>query len=952
MTSHASSPARTEVPFRNLPWLITGVFLVFYLCTMSHGAGVGGIAAIAKVTGWDWEPFLQFPLYFLVTLPFHVLPTSWQPIALNAFSALLAAGTLGLIARSVQLLPQDRTKDQRERERSKHGLLTGSSAWLPPVAAVVMCGLQLLFWKEATNASVDMLNLFVLAWLIRELLEFRIDGRERRLAVLAFVYGLGVTSNAALIGLFPFMLGALIWVLGRSFFRSRLILKLFAAGVAGLLIYLLLPAVAVSSGKLELSFGDALLQNLRTQKAVLQIGFNNRLFPMVMCFGSLFPLILIGIRWPSNFGDTSAAGGLLTRLMFRVLALIYLAASLAMNFQLQHAAKAQAETGLSFHSLFLLSALVLGYSLAYLLVVFGKQPGKTWQKTGPLGELVNKAMVGLAWLVLPLVAVGLVRQNYAKVHELNVSPLYDFAANVAQQLPKEPALILSDDNVLLSLVADQLARAGGNPHWLLHTRSLSAPGYHSHLNKLTGGTWPVVPADMVTERKVADPYLVKLVADVATNRPVVYLHPSFGYYFEWFHPAENQFVYDLRRYTNATVQVPVPAKAVLEQQEKFLQSYWTATLSPLSDKIKSGDASVADNFLAMVQSRALNHWGTRLQLADQFAQATPWFERASQLFTNNVCALINLEFNRHQQAGATNAFALSDATISVWKNYRDNIQAALGYGGPIDEPGFCVGLGNLFAAGNLQRQAAQQYLRALTLTPNNQFARVQLARTFLQARAPDRALAILKEIREQSAATGLNEFAQIDLASLEASARYGKGEFDQANALLDDLAKRYPSQPMVFEVLSQMYLNLATVRSEFIPRAETAVNRHYGLNPTNLVALNNLGTVAYLKQDWATADAKYSEALAVNPESQGTRLNRAMANLRAGKFERSLEDYQWLLEKNPNAYVVRYGLGEIAEKQSQAAEALKHFAVYLDLAPKSTPEYTNVVERVAKLKSR
>jgi len=952
MTSPSSSSSRADVPFARLPWLLAGAFLVVYLVTLSPGAGLTGLAPIAKLTGWDWQPFLHFPLYFLVTLPFRVLPESLQPAALNAFSALLAAGTLGLLARAVQLLPQDRTRDQRERERSRHGLLTGPAAWLPATAAVVMGGLQLLFWQGATNASVDILNLFVLAWLIRQVLEFRIDGRESRLGWLALGYGLGVTSNAALIALFPFMLGALIWIMGRSFFRSPLILKLFTAGLAGLLLYLLLPVLAVSSDQLEITFWEALRQNLATQKGVLQIGFNSRLFPMVMCLGSLFPLILIGVRWPSSFGDTSAAGGLVRQFMFRVLTLVFIAGSLAMNFHLQHAAKAQSETGLSYHSLFLLSALVLGYSLGYLLVVFGKEPGRAHSKPGPLGVLLSRAMVALAWLILPLVAVGLGWQNFPQVRALNRSPLYDYATEVARQLPPEPALVLSDDHTLLWLVADQLRHAGATPHWLIHTRSLSEPGYHRHLNRLTGGAWPPVPADAVIDNKVADIFLVQSVANVATNRPVVYLHPSFGYYFEWFHPVENGFTYGLRRYTNATVQVPVPVEAEVQRQQQFWEGQWQTTLAPLTGRIQTGRASLPDGFFAQVQSRALNHWGTRLQQADRFADATPWFERASQLFTNNVSALINLEFNRHHLAGATNAFALTDQTVSVWKNYRDNIQAALTYGGPIDEPGFCVLLGNLFAAGNLQRQAAQQFTRALVLAPNNQFARVQLARTFVQAQAPDRALAILQKMREESEAVGLNEYAQIDLASLEASALFGKNEFDKANALLDGLAAKFPTQPVVFEVLSQMYLTAATMRAEFLPRAEQAVKRHFELGPTNLTAINNLGTIAFLKQDWNTADARYSEVLEKEPNAESSRLNRAMVNLRAGRLDRALEDYQLLAEKNPKVPAIQFGLGEIAEKQGRGADALQHLSAYLENAPRGTAEYTNVVARVGQLKGR
>lgn len=951
MTSHASSSSRTAVPFSKLPWLTGGIFLVLYLATLSRGAGAGGLAIISNVTGWDWQPMLQFPVYYVVSLPFRLLPVALQPVALNVLSAVLAAGTLALVTRSVQLLPQNRTREQRERERSEHGLLTGSSAWMPATAAAVVCGLQVMFWQGATNASVDILNLFLLAWVIREFLEYRIDRRERRLVVLAFVYGLGVTSDAAFITLFPFMLGGIIWAMGRSFFHSPLILKLLVAGVAGLLLYLLLPAVAVASGKVNMSFGDALLNNLRGQKAVLQTGFNNRLFPMVMCLGSLFPLILIGVRWPGSFGDISAAGSFATRMMFHVLALLFIAGSLAMNFHLQHVVKAQAETGIAFHSLFLISAIVLGYSVGYLLVVFGKQPGKAWKKPGPIGAALNKVMVAIAWLILPLVLVGLADQNYAQVHDLNVSPLYAYAAQVAQQLPREPALILSDDNTLLSLVADQLAHSGKTEHWLLHTRSLSEPGYHKVLHEITGGEWPTLPTNEVFEQKVADTYILKTVFSIATNRPVVYLHPSFGYYFEFFHPVEDRLVYDLKRYTNSTVQVPVPTEAEIQTHGKFLENWWKDTLAPLSDKIDSGRASIADNYLGQIESRALNAWGSRLQQADQMTNATPWFERAVRLFTNNVCARINLEYNRHRLSGGTNQFKLSDATLEVWKNYRDNIQLALSLGGPIDEPSFCIGLGNVFAAGHLARQAAQEFLRAVALTPNNPYPRVQLARTFLQGGAPDRALEVLKEIREKDS-EALNQYARIDLASIEATALFSKGEKEKATGILDELAKRYPDEPLVYEVESHIYLSIASRNSEFLPLAERAVKRHFDLSPTNFVALNDMGTLAMFKEDWTNAETYLTEALAKNTNAPEARLNRAIAYLRAGQLGQALDDYRLLEEKAPKNYRVQFGLGEIAEKQNRAADALKHFETYLSQAPRGTPEYSNVLDRVSKLRGR
>ena len=76
--------------------------------------------------------------------------------------------SLALLARSVALLPHDRTHDQRQKERSEFSLLSIRAAWLPPVLAALVCGLQLTFWENATGcASAEMFDLLLFAYVIR-----------------------------------------------------------------------------------------------------------------------------------------------------------------------------------------------------------------------------------------------------------------------------------------------------------------------------------------------------------------------------------------------------------------------------------------------------------------------------------------------------------------------------------------------------------------------------------------------------------------------------------------------------------------------------------------------------------------------------------------------------------------------------------------------------------------
>src|SRR2546426_1378901 len=240
-TTEQAVSSRNRFVSTTLPWVIAAAALAVSLVTLNRWISFSNLLQVAKVSGWTWQPELSEPLYWLLTYPFHWLPVKAIPIALNLLSALCAVLTLALLARSVALLPHDRTHEQRQREHGEFSLLSIPLAWLPPVLAALVCGLQLTFWEHATAASGEMLNLLLFAYVIRCVLEFRIDERESWLTRAALVYGLGMANNWAMIGFFPLFLVWLVWIRGLSFFDLRFLGRMFLWGLAGLLLYLLLP---------------------------------------------------------------------------------------------------------------------------------------------------------------------------------------------------------------------------------------------------------------------------------------------------------------------------------------------------------------------------------------------------------------------------------------------------------------------------------------------------------------------------------------------------------------------------------------------------------------------------------------------------------------------------------------------------------------------------------------
>src|ERR1043166_4339629 len=101
-----------------MPWALAAGGLLLYLVTLNHWVSFNSLLTVAKTSGWTWQPELSGPVYWLVTLPFRALPAALIPLTLNLFSTVCAALTLALLARSVALLPHDRTAQQRMRQGS------------------------------------------------------------------------------------------------------------------------------------------------------------------------------------------------------------------------------------------------------------------------------------------------------------------------------------------------------------------------------------------------------------------------------------------------------------------------------------------------------------------------------------------------------------------------------------------------------------------------------------------------------------------------------------------------------------------------------------------------------------------------------------------------------------------------------------------------------------------
>jgi hypothetical protein len=861
-----------------LPWWIAAGALVAYLITCNHGVAFGNLPAVGRLSGNTWRVDLSEPLTWLVTYPLHWLPTTVIPLALNVLAAVCASLTLALLARSVALLPRDRTEDQREREHGAFSLLSTRTAWLPPVFAVLVCGLQLTFWEQATVFSGEMLNLLLFAYVIRCLLEFRLENQDSWLFRAALVYGVGMANNWAMAGFLPLFFVALIWIKGLHFFNAAFLSRMFLLSLLGLSLYLLLPLGNALFNPIHVGFWLALRRILSDQKNILlALPFNKDVIlhsdpPLwVLALPAFLPVLVMGIRWPSSFGDPSNLGKALTNFIFHVahIALLFICLWVALG--PEKFCPRYVLPGLPLLPFYYLGALSVGYYSGYFLL-FGVKPRSNRPRPEPaLLNLLRRGVVSAVWLLAVLTPLWLLLRDLPQLLTTNGNLLQQYVQSMTAAWPPKGSVLLSDGDIRLHLVQSALAQAGkANDYLLLDTASLEYPDYYKYLKRKYPRVWTRVPPKEV--RRVSDLDLINLVVEMARTNAVYYLHPSFGYYFELLYPEPHGLVCKLNPRPTDTVATPVPSPQLIAENQQFWK---TNPPAPLKEALQISARNRTPgpmepgaewlarklhlveetNGLAIIlgacYSLPLNAWGVELQRAGYRGQPlTPelksqWLEPAAdhfrlarQLNPNNVVAQYNLDFNQKLQTTNKISLQIPKALQDQFGIYRD-WQPLLQANGPFDEPGFCFAQGVVFAQGRNYHQAAAEFARATTLAPDDLPSRMWLASLDTRLELPDEALKVIADIHTRAEALGFTRANQADLLPIETAAHLTKGDLPGATNVVHTALAKYPDDRLaLLDKVVPLFWRL-----KYFSNTLAFTQQQLQINPTNVIALDRKSVV-------------------------------------------------------------------------------------------------------------
>lgn len=1009
----SSDPNRPDFVSGKFPWLAGAIALVVFLITLNQWVSLRSIGYVARVAGWEMELPVQWPLFFTLTYPLRFLPAGIQPIALNLFAALCGALTVVLLARSVALLPHDRTHDQRIRERSEFSLLTIPLSWVPVALACGALAFQLTFWEHATSVTGEILDLLCFAYVIRCLLEFRIIQEDRWLSKMAFVYGLAVTNNWAMIGFFPLFLGAVIWIKGVRFFDPGFLVRAVLCGLAGLLLYLLLPLIWMVKGGSH-TFLEVLQTNLLTQKLYLidQRVLRNR--ALLLGLTSVLPVILMGIRWRTHEGDTNAAASALTNVAFRVIHLFFLGACLWIVFDPKYSPRALG-MGLPYLTFYYLGALVIGYYSGYALLVFTEPPRRGRMRESGLDKLLNPVVRFAVLAALVIVPLGLVYKNFAQVRAENGTILKKFAARVAGNLPPAPAYLLSDDPYALAAVQGYFASQKGPADYVfVNTASLEQPEYHAKLRKRYGTRWTFGEGEEEgVIAKIPQTEIQGFIRSLAASNTVAYLHPSFGYFFESVYPTPKGETLTLRPFSAEQFLPP----SLNAEQISSNDSYWRGSTDYFQEVMQLKERLSTDAlWVSRYYSRALNTWGVELLRNGRQGDAGTHFTTAEKLSTNNVPAKVNGNFLAAVNAGKEVPAMTAKELEQQFGEYR-SWDRIISENGPFEHPDFCQPFAYNLLSQNQYRQAALQFSRVIQYRPMNLRARLGFAQSLVGGYWSDQAMAELEKI--ESDFRSPTDAERVEIARAKAAAHFGRGDFVKAEETLKAVQKEVPLQSAVaesmFELYRQMgnYTNALAVINEELARtptntviylqkaelqlsardlggAQQTLDRVLTMAPKNasaqllqafayiqqkeydkaiavtdrllrddadnIQALLYKGIASFEKEDLDAARKAFDTILNANRDHQLALRNRAVLHLRAKRWGEAKEDYERLRRLAPKSHSVMYGLGEVAAEEGRRADAVRYFEAYLKYAPADggpelEQEKKRVQERIEQLRA-
>ena len=217
--------------------------------------------------------------------------------------------------------------------------------------------------------------------------------------------------------------------------------------------------------------------------------------------------------------------------------------------------------------------------------------------------------------------------------------------------------------------------------------------------------------------------------------------------------------------------------------------------------------------------------------------------------------------------------------------------------------------------------AAQEYLLAIDIVPNDPDLHCDLANVYVQMGNAEGAVA------EFETAIRLNPD--------HVKAHNNLGAFYANRKQWSEAVTQYREGLRLVPEWAPLHRNLAWALSQMGRMDEAVVEYKNALDiePDNTQTRNNLGALFASRKEWPKAIEQFRETLRLDPENVAIRYLLAAAFAMVGQLDAAVSEYTEVLRRAPNTISAYLGLATVKVQQKKSDEALAFFGKAFELEP-------------------
>lgn len=239
-----------------------------------------------------------------------------------------------------------------------------------------------------------------------------------------------------------------------------------------------------------------------------------------------------------------------------------------------------------------------------------------------------------------------------------------------------------------------------------------------------------------------------------------------------------------------------------------------------------------------------------------------------------------------------------------------------------DDSGIRFQLARAYAANGMTDEARREFEALLRTQPKN--AAVLLGLAELTSRSKQ-----FQQSSEYSERVLAIDAKNRNARLLHATSLVGLGRIPEANneykALVSD-------EPRFTEAALQ--LALLNVEQKRFKEAEKLFRETYRAQGTDFRGLKGLVEVYAAQGDWKKAVATVASAIDRDPNAAGLHSLLASTAARGNQPELAIQEYEWIVERQPDALEAYLALGQLYQRQRNLAQSAAALGKARDLAPK------------------